>query len=674
VVTAQRRSQNLRDVPITITAVTAETALSSGITTSKDLELITPGLQFQAKVGNANPFLRGVGTSATGAGNEPPVATYIDGVYIPTMPGAMLSLNNIERIEVLKGPQGTLFGRNATGGLIQVITRRPSDVATGDFSIGYASYNTVNAQAYLSGPIASAVNADLALYYNNQADGWGRNIVTGQDINKQRELSIRSKLLWEFGEGSEITLSADYSTMKGNSSVALRGITGSLPLSRIPFTGGFYDIASDHQPGLDTKTGGVSLLGRFEMSAATFVSTSSYRELESSADFDQDFTAAPNINIILNQKEHHFAQEFQLLSPDSDSKFSWILGAFYFHQQAGFKPINAFGNSLGPARFSNTFNNQQTDSISAFAQGTYEIAPATNLTGGIRYTYDWRELTGYIVTAFGQQPPVRTQNSNRGQPSWRLSIDHKFQDDSLLYASYNRGFKSGVFNTGGGGLTSPALPPEKLDAYEVGYKTQFGPLQVNAAAFYYDYQNIQIIRTDTGLQQLLSADARIYGIDLDASVRIGDNLTLRGGLEALHGEYDSFTPFAVITRPLPTGGNSQTPGSGAGKTIVNTPPFVFNVAADYETTTRAGDFSANITYYYNDGYYPEADNRIRTSNYSLVNAQLSFKPAGTPIELRLWGKNLADARYYLAIVEASLGDSVAVAAPRTVGASLRYEF
>src|ERR1700728_1032670 len=196
VVTAQRRSENLQNVPIAVTALTSADLQSSGVNSTLDLPLLTPGLVAAQSAGNVTPHIRGVGTSAFGAGLENSVATYVDGVYIANAPSSVMQLDNVSEVEVLKGPQGTLFGRNATGGLIQITTKDPETTFSGHFQAGYANYQTSNAVGYVTGGLTDAVAADLSVAAQFQRQGWGRNYFNGEDAYRDdRNLAFRNKWL-----------------------------------------------------------------------------------------------------------------------------------------------------------------------------------------------------------------------------------------------------------------------------------------------------------------------------------------------------------------------------------------------------------------------------------------------------------------------------------------------
>lgn len=216
VVTAQKRSENLQDVPVAITAVTAARLEATGITSVSDIGIVTPSLALTEFAGTLQPHLRGVGTSFSGPGVENPIAMYVDGVYIANGTSSLMTLNNIERVEVLKGPQGTLFGRNATGGLIHVITKDPKHDPSMMFDLSYANYETVTANAYMSSGLGANVAADLAIRYEHQGKGWGTNLFNGRDTNvTDHDFTMRSKLLFEPTDATKIRLTADYADRKG---------------------------------------------------------------------------------------------------------------------------------------------------------------------------------------------------------------------------------------------------------------------------------------------------------------------------------------------------------------------------------------------------------------------------------------------------------------------------
>ncbi|EQB02846.1 hypothetical protein L288_15550 [Sphingobium quisquiliarum P25] len=692
IVTAQRRSENIQRVPIAITAVTADTIQSMGVRGTQDLSSISPGLYFGTQIGNASPFIRGVGTFAVSAGQESAVSVYVDGVYIASQSGSVFALNNIERVEILKGPQGTLFGRNATGGLIQVITKDPSHDTQVQGTIGYGNYDTTEAKIYASTGLTDTIAVDFAGSYTHQGDGWGKNVVTGRDVNKRpHDLSLRSKLLFTPGPDTRITLSGDYSYNRGDVGVTTRVREGAIAANGYRFTGGFWDSASDITPVLRNEAWGASLKVEQTFDFAKLVSISAFRKSEAKQFLDFDATPSPFLTISLNPRERQFSQELQLQSPES-SAINWILGAFYYHGNSRYSP---FELGLYPAAsgapgliYDRILGHQVTNSYAAFAQATVPIGESTRVTAGIRYTKDHRRFDGSeqeILTFAPVSPPATvaaTQRASEGKPTWRLSVAHDFAPGVMGYASYNRGFKSGVFN-----LQAPGSDPiksEKIDAYEAGVKIDAldRHLRINISGFYSDYKNIQLQRNDdNGVLQLLNAaSAKIYGADVEITAIPFEGLTLRGALGLLHSRYGDF-PDARLTVPnrdpltgALIGGNTQTTFNAKGNHTVQSPDYTANVSASYETSLGDGKLAANASYVLQGRTYAEVDNRTFIPGNGQLSADLSYTLPGDHYRVRVWGRNLTKEKVYQQLTEQAFADGAIALAPRTYGVAFDFTF
>lgn len=683
VVTAQKRKENLQRVPISVTAVTAAAAEAGGISGMQDISLVTPGLHFTQAVGNATPFVRGIGTQAVGAGQEPSVATYIDGVYLAAMPGAMFSFNNIERIEVLKGPQGTLFGRNATGGLIQIITKDPSATPEAKIRFGFGNFNKWETNFYAGGGLSDTVAADIALYSTEQGKGWGKNLATGKDVNKTRETSVRSKWVVKPSTDTKVTLIADYGKSNSSEGVAVRPIYESKPALGAYYTGGFWDVNSNFDPKRTMEQSGVSAKIEHDFDTTKFVSITSYRDVRASQGFDQDVTPTPGVVVTLNSHETAITQELQLQSK-GDGPFNWIFGGFFFDSDAKNQPVDikiypAVTHAPGLVNIE-AFGYQKTQSLAAFAQGTWALSTDTNVTAGLRYTKDTRKAGGYDLVHLtfipaDQLHPYAEQKSSVGKPTWRLAIDHQLSKEAMVYASYNRGFKSGTYNLEH--LTDPALRPEKLDALEVGSKLDLldRRLRINSSVFYYDYSDIQLTRTEAGVQKLLNAGSgKSYGLDVELTAKVTPKWTVRSSVELLNAHYTSF-PSASLVTPNATGGNTITSFDAKGKQMIRTPSSTFELSSDYVVDLDSGaTLKYSGTYYHNSGWYPEADNRIKQAAYNLLSGQVAWVSPTGQYSVRLWGRNLTNAKVYAQLSEQALNDGGSVTAPRTFGVSLDIDF
>lgn len=682
VVTAQRRSENLQRVPIAVTAITASRLASSGITNSQDLTIAAPSLTVGSAIGYFQPRIRGIGTTTNGPGVENSVAVYIDGVYIASTPASLFSFNNIERIEILKGPQGTLFGRNATGGLIQVVTKDPSANFGGNARVGYGSYQTVDGAFYVTGGKKDVAAVDLAVQGLHQGNGFGTNFALGKDTNKtDHDFSVRSKLLVTPGDRTQIRLTGDYFDNKG-STPYLRAWSGDTPAFGPQTPGGNWDSNSNIPTRTRLKSGGVTGNIQYETDFARILSITAYRKGTYDVQFDYDLTPTPTLGIFIHQKDNQFSQELQLASLAS-SRIKWTVGGYYFHASSAYAPIDVtqgfpIVGPTNPFSLIRTASEQRTRSYAAFGQVTVPIDEKTNLTGGIRYTSEKRYLDG-AVNGFiggvniGNLGPATAANKKFDKVTWRASADHTF-GDTMVYASFNRGFKSGGFN--------PQIPsaaayaPEVLDAYEIGIKatTSDHRLRFNPSFFYYDYQNLQVpFFTGTGQLGIVTGPrATIYGFDLDFEFAVTRALRLSGGATYMHDRFGRY-PSAVFNLRQPVGA-FQTTGDATGNRIPFTADFVGSIAATYDLETQRGKFGFNVSYNYNNGFYPEADNLRRQHAFHMANASVSFKPIGTSITARFFVKNMFNEAVLVQLAAAPQVTAAGYQPPRTYGGSLAIDF
>ena len=559
VVTAQRRKEKLQDVPVTVNAFSASEVKDSVLTTTTDLGVVTPGLVSATQFGYFQPHLRGVGTTAPSASVENPVAVYVDGVYYGVQAGSIFSLAGIDHIEVDKGPQGTLFGRNATGGLIQIITKDPEQAFSGSASVTGGDYSTAGTSLYVSGGITPTVATNLSVYFQDQGEGFGKNYFTDQAVNKTQDLAVRNKILFTPSDDDTILLAFDYE--QENASSVLIPAPGTTPFGGPPYTGPRQSADGFFQPRNIEKQGGVSLKVDHDFGFARLESITAYLQSSLYSAFDGSLIVDPTfaLNIDLDDLHTQFTQEVDLRS-EPDSPITWTAGVFFYDADARYEPVLLTGGYIAPLSAYATYSNSHALSEAVFAQASTEIFDATNLTLGLRYTLEQKSFSESQYGVYPGGPPILFAAANNvplnsDKPSWRVSIDHKLTPDILVYASYNRGIKSGGFDDQE--LPVRTYAPETLDAFEVGTKTQTleHRLQLDGSAFYYDYHNVQTVAYPAGTEVIYSApSAEIYGIDLDVKAAVFTNFTIAGGLEYLHATYGDF-PGAQFSTPAPGGGS-----------------------------------------------------------------------------------------------------------------------
>jgi iron complex outermembrane receptor protein len=682
-VTAQRREESAQDVPLSVSVVTANTAEAMGVTDTASLEAAVPGLQFTRALNNATPALRGIGGDpAAPLGSESTVATYLDGVYVPSAAATLFSFNNIERIEVWRGPQGTLFGRNATGGVVQVITRNPSPNPSADLSVGYANYDTITGNFYGTAGLTPNLAADLALFYEDQQEGWGTNLTNGEDMFTSEQFGARTKWLLTPTDRTRITFAADHYHTEGNTGVAQNAFPGTVLADFTSGFAGFYNVYGNLDNTVETTQSGVSLHVDQDLDWARFVSITGYRDVTSEVVYDGDKIALPITDIYINSGDVTFTQELQLLSP-SDSQLEWIAGLYYFNNEAQYEPITIAGFAVAPFAETTILNEQVTDSYAAYGQATANIAQDTRLTLGVRYTKDERSQSGSVA---GDGFPLFASSDESSFSEWtyRVALDHRFSPGFLGYASYARGFQSGLYNLVSPG--SPPVEPELLDAYEVGFKSDFldNRLRLNVAAYHYQFDNLQVsLLQGTTTTLVNAAEAESQGIDIELQAVPFENLRLSGAVSYIDGTFTDY-PDAMITTPnpgaLPCPGpapatpNCVSTGDATGNSVPRAPEWSGNLAAQYTIPTSTGDFLLALNYYYNGGYYWDADNRLEQPAYSLVNASVTWESSTSGLSFRVWGKNLLDEEYYVLAGASLVGDVGSPAPPLTFGATIGYRW
>lgn len=645
IVTAQRRNERLIDVPISVSSVSGETLTNAGIRDISQIKLAVPGSTVRVSGGYTQPYIRGIGSSAKTPLNEAPVATYVDDVYIASESN-VTSFTNIASVEVLKGPQGTLFGRNATGGLFNIKTLDPSFTPTGNFHVGYGNYQAVSGDGYFATGLSDKLAADISFYASHQGKGFGKNLfVPGENGKNYYNAGVRSKWLLEADDATRAVLILDYSAQKNNLGVGHTIIPGSDISAGVPapvFSENPYDNIDDFRPLVKAKTGGVSLNVSHEFDAGfALKSITAYRVTHLGLDLDVDGTPTHILNAQQRIKDSTFSQELQAQSTGS-GPLSWTAGLFYFNYQATQDPPQKLFFSSSTTIQDQTWT---ADSVAAYVQGGYALADDTHLTLGARYTWEDREIKGAIFTQTDTGTtvvagPGASQQKNVDNVSFRASLDHKFTPDLMVYASFNSGFKSGGFSN----VNIPGYDSEKIYAYEVGLKSQLFDRRMtfNLAGFYYDYKDVQVqVITGTAAGTIVQngAGAEIYGIDADMNLKLGDALTLNGSFEWLHAQYSDFQNAPIAT--LPNGGGSLQPADATGNYLPYAPKYSGNLGVTHKVPLGPGTLTSNVLAYFSGRYYAQPDNFQSQKPYVSLNASATWE-SDSGYSIKLWANNLTD--------------------------------
>lgn len=708
IVTATRRATNLQSVTATVEVASAAKLDALNVQDSQGLEVIVPGVTI-ARSGGVTPFIRGIGTFNAGF-SEASVAQYIDGVYLPNSAGSLFSFNNIERIEVLKGPQGTLYGRNTTGGLINVITRDPGAEFKADGSLGYSNYDTFTQSAYVSAPLASNVAGNIAVFHEKQGKGWSQNLFTGNDVQKSEETGVYGKLRWT-GDATRITLSGLYNFSNSSKGWAFAVAPGTRGLDGTPYLGE-YRISQRVDPGAKFRSYMGSLRIDHEFGFADFFSLTAYQYGRQSSRLSQNGIAGNPVNgqssqdVLIDFNYNTLSQEFQLSSKDK-GPLEWVVGAFYYHDNTNVQTAlltTCVGAVCAPAaggvpRLTHT--RPTTRSYSGYADGTYSLTDSTRVTVGLRYTYEEKAFSGFSEPYLGLPNSVpaapivttpATLDLHKTYPklTYRAVLAQDFTDNFRGYISYNRGFKSGNYNPNN--LTNPAVRPEILDAFEAGIKSELfdRKLRFNLAGFYYDYKDVQVrsIAGPPGTPNISQnvAAARAKGIDGQIDFVPVNGLTLSGGFEYLDAYYRDY-PGAVCAAVRPTPYPAGVLGGGiaanctaanasnlAGNALPISPKWSGNLTLTYVMNTGIGSFTWVANDNYKSRFTFTPDNTVSQTGYHMTAASLTWAAPDKTYDVRLFVNNLFDKYRYVAGQGSTQGFVYVPGEPRTYGITVGAHF
>jgi iron complex outermembrane receptor protein len=685
VVTAQKRSERLLDVPMSVAAISGAQLTSSGVFSTVNLQQTTPGVVTVNNGFGFLPIIRGIQSTGTSPGDETNVAVYLDDISLGTPIAGFFDLADIERIEVLKGPQGTLYGRNATGGAIKIVTRKPSFDTQGSLSLDYGfHYRELRASAYLTGKIAEGLAGSIS-----GAVRRGRGFIKGIAGNEgeyygaPKNYMVRGKLLFEPTSTFSAVLAAD-SWKQQNDSVFISMVKGGLN----PFPGpgsvvnAPFKYASVTQPRADLKGYGFSLDMNWEAADDIALrSLTGYRHVEVQSQSDTDRTNLPTGSNQLSQYQNGFSQEFNL-SGGADRPITWLVGAFYWHSGAGnpyFRTIS--GDSPGGTIVANFTNRMKSEAYAGFADATANFGQF-HLTGGLRYnsetkTFHWRNL---VNLAAPQVDRERTWNST----TWRGIARYDVSDDANLYVSASTGFKSGVYNA----YSPLGIPvdPEKVTAFEAGAKARVGGINLAFAAYAYKYSDIQVsaysfVGTPPALQLTLSnaASAKMRGLEFNADGKLGAGFSFNAGLGwEPTAKYSRFTTSQVVA-PIPgaTGpvvSQVLVPYDSSGSRLVRTPKVTANLRLNYAGEVGGGALDGSVSTSYASAKNWQPGDFSREGGFVLVNANLGWTEPSGRFTFSVWGNNLTNTEYYTDYVPNVRGDSVKFAPKREAGVGVKYAF
>lgn len=721
VVTAQKREQRLQDVPLAITAISGEALSNRGINDLTTLSASVPGLNFGKSGTDARPAIRGVRTEEVDAANDPVIGFFVDGIYKPRTSQALAAFIDLDRVEVLRGPQGTLFGRNTYGGSINLISKLPENETSASGSVRFANFDDLRLEGVVNLPLSSSVGFRLVGMLQ-RSDGWvevaAPRVATGgraKDFNDNDQWYVRGTLKLDLSDNTEIVVRASHWDQSGfgaggfgyTTVGTLRANPGASPgqATGIQDLGGFLDrinprtgatpLPSDISPYRVYRN--TDKVRDTEETTANLELTSSFGDvgikfLAGHANFttyrvgDEDFSESAGSLLELDTRSKSTSAELQFTS-EYESPLQWVVGAYYFDEKV--VEDFFFRTPANPNSF--TFRQDvKTKSYAIFGQFDFKVAEQLTLVAGGRYTKDDKR---FIYQSPVGAPDLSPDQAEFDKFTWRLGANFDLTADNLIYVSASTGFRSGGFNNGG----TPPVPfygPQTVMAYEIGSKNLFrdSGLTLNLSAFYNDYEDILsntlvpvgptniVARTNSG-------SARAYGLEVEMAWRPSDELTIDANATWLNARFKNFR----ATRPLAQAtGYSLVPGTTnqldlSGNRIPLSPDFTFTLGASYRIDLgNGGQLTPEARLFWSDDYFVNEFNYDagipgrevgRQGSYTQTTLRLTWESANDRFTLQAFVDNLEnDAVLNRAVIGGQGAIFQNFAPPRTYGVKLGFKF
>lgn len=687
VVTAQRREEAAVDVPISVTSLSAAQLQTANVEELMDISKLTPSLRFDYQGGFVQPTIRGIGTAVTTSGGGANVGIYVDGFYSPNPLAANFQLMNVESIQVLKGPQGTLFGRNTTGGAILVQSAEPSIENAAEFKASYGRYNEMRAQGYATFGISDRVALDIEGLYR-RGDGWIRDIATGsKDAGDYEGWSVRMGLKAELSDTVSVLLRYMHMEVDDPANMQTNAyVDRDLGLAIASFAppGTYTTDRNSFSPGKDrvffTSNSDV-LQGtiKADLGFADLASYSQYRREDVDSALNSDRIALTLLHLGLPNHNETWSQEF-LLTSKPGSRLQWTAGLFYFSNRDTYLTFLENNlETLGRVRLGGSSTTTRT--YAAFLDATYELTPSLFLTAGARYAHDVVTDAYYnLPGADGARTYVPDLKDDKVTP--RIVIRYKPTPETSLYASYTKGYKAGILDVGG--ATGNRVKPEDIDAFEVGFKYGGRGLSLEAAGFYYDYKNLQVsLFKDATAQIVNAASSEIYGVEGQVRYEVVRGFELSAGASWTHARYKRFEDAPIYRRcPAADQPAPCTPGlfyidgvTLRNATMQRTPEFTGNLGARYHTDLAGGELALSGSLYYTSEFYHGPSGiQFREGGYEVLSLRAQWTDPSDRYMIALWGDNVTNSRYHTSVQYSNFGIGSTWSKPVTYGVELGVKF
>ncbi|MDE2405193.1 MAG: TonB-dependent receptor [Sphingomonadales bacterium] len=719
VVTAQRREEKQVDVPITITALSSAQLTTANVVALPDIAKITPGLRFDSSGGFFQPTIRGVGTPVVTSGGGSNVGIYVDGFYVPNPLAGDFQLTKVQSVQVLKGPQGTLFGHNTTGGAILVQSADPSEHPAMEAKFSYGRFNELKYQFYGTAGIANGVAMDVEFNYGRGNGHW-TNISDGTRVGDYRNWSARVGLKAQISDRISVLLRYQHSHVNDPSPLITSTYKDATFGSGAPW---FLPAAAITNDPDQTASGAGNAEKEFlhinsnvvqgtikaDLGFADLTSYTQYRKEDVDSSIEVDYSAAPLLQLGLPNDNHTWSQEL-LLNSKPGSKLQWTAGFFAFSNTDIYRTYLIVAGSTYNPPFRIGGSGTDTNTYAGFFDATYEVMPKLFFTGGIRYSHD--SVTNTYFNGLGLPPfdatfkhPLPSISSNHVTP--RAILRYKPDDQSSIYASYTQGYKSAIIDAGGScqnptnpitaanptgaGYTCNDVKPEKIHAFEVGYKFDNRTISFELSGFYYDYKNLQVSEFLAGRANIVNAaNSKIYGLDGQVRYRFNENFSVNVGAAWTHARYKHFDSAPVYTPcgRFPNGSGASCldlAATGVSFLVIPTtldnvhmqrsPEFTATVGGHYGVDLAGGklDLSGNL-FYSSSLYYGPSGTQFLQKGYATLALRGQWTDPSDHFTLAVFGDNVTNSRYMTDVQYSNYGVGANWSKPATYGVEVGVKF
>jgi iron complex outermembrane receptor protein len=667
IVTANKTgASRLQDTPISITAFSDAMLSATGVKDVRDLTTMTPNLQVTQNASFSQVYIRGIGSNNVFGGSDPSSTIHVDGVYLARPASYLSNFLDVERIEVLRGPQGTLYGRNSVGGTINVISRKPGNDFAAKAQLTYGNYDFLRGEAYVSGPLVTDKVAASISVIGTRRDGYLKNIAPGVgDLDNEKTYGTRGQIRFTPSEPLEIILRADY--LKSDD--ALAGYVKMLQTTTDPLAnsilGDYRKVALNIRSASNRQQWGMAGEVNYDLGPDMQIkSLTAYRENRLIQVGDTDGTAVNTRRTDQFEGQRQFSQELNLTGKTGG--LTYIAGLYYFSENIKVdSSVTTFPTVR--ANFSPTI---QTSAVAAFAQGTYAFTDQFSVTAGIRYTRERKDFD-QVATNFSLPTglPLATYPrlySTQGiYKAWtpKIGLEYRPTNNVMLFASATKGFKSGGFNFSS---VNPAqgFAPETLWSYEAGAKLDLFDrmLRVNASVFHYDYKDLQVqsFLTPGVIDITNAADATVDGVEIETELRPTSWLQVGANLAYLDAVYKNYT-------------NALKPGNiafdASGNHLNLSPKWAYTLYTQADVPVGDGSIFGRAEYSHRTRQYFTALNAglDQQAGYALVNGSIGYNFPGDRFQLIAFGRNLGNKAYVTSTASFAAGIVGRVGEPRTYG-------